>query len=191
MTTLRPRRPLRLLAPLAIGALLLTGCSDADDPTPAPDNGSEVAPGVDTQVEDQTPDDHATEDQTADDEGTGEDDTPGTDIEAAVSGPLAMSEFTIEPAEFGEDTKAYGTFHNLTDSDVTLVSVGAPWAIRVDFEPEGPWVVPADGSLELTPDGSHIAIGYVNHDIEDDGLYEWISFLLDDDNHVEFGATVN
>lgn len=125
MTTLLPRRPLRLLTPLAIGALLLTGGSDADGPTPAPDNGSEVAPETEN------------------------------------------------------------------GSDVTIVAVGGPVALRVDFVPEGPLVVPANGSLELTPDGTHIALGYANGPIEDDGLYKYFIFHLEDDSLMKFGATVD
>lgn len=65
----------------------------------------------------------------------------------------------------------FGTLHNPTDADVTLVSATSPVADMVELhesvtsgatttmrEVEGGFTIPADGTFELAPGGNHIML---------------------------------
>lgn len=149
--TLLSTRRLPLAALLAAGALGLTACAGSGEPAPSSDA---AAP--------------ATASSTAAPTAEG---APSSSAEAADAAPLTVTDPWTKATD-GEMTGSFGVLRNTTDEDVHVVAVTSSLTDRVELHemvpdedgqmlmrqsPDG-FTVPAGGTLELAPGGSHVML---------------------------------
>lgn len=149
-TTPTSSRRIPLAAVLAAGALGLTACAGSGEPAPSSDAAAPAA---------------ASSTAALASEGA------SSSAEAADAAPLTVTDPWTKATD-GEMTGSFGVLENTTDEDVHVVAVTSSLTDRVELHemvpdedgqmlmrqsPDG-FTVPAGGTLELAPGGSHVML---------------------------------